>query len=637
MTLTINQRNFSSGIIDESFLGRLNTNLYANGVKTCENFIITPDGGIKKRLGLQYKTTLPDNCQILNLEFVAKYNRIAILYDNRTNNAGLIIMDIQGNNRQTIELNNLANKFYAFQFTETAFGVLVTHPDTPMQKFLYNATTGQFTFEPFDFYIGANQLTGMPFVSFPNSAVALTPSALSGNNISLSSNIDYFTANHYKTEFRLNGGQFYVTGYVTARLVTGFTLAPFTSTTATTIFTEGAFSPKNGYPLTVASYQGRLLIGGSRSFPNRIFASKIGIPYNFTLGVNDNDGFDFTLNGRGNEKIVKIQVNTFPEIYTNFGEWSIPSNDFTPNNLLVQPGRDLGVDDSQKITPAEGSTIMITNNNQDITRRSWVQINNTFQYDILNFASKDISTQCQKIIYVSGLKYLLAITNDNKLLAISYYTNQQIFGFTLFTLPAGQILDIAPYNNSFCVVVRVLNQNILLYYNIETECFADFWQEQTLNATPTLDAIYRNQQSVIMRVDDGAYQTITTPANGVINNPFANQNTRLGMAYSAICAPLPHFEQPVSMNNATAFRVHKVGFLTHKTKLLLCKILNNYYLRRLDGGLTPNAEPYNGWHEIPLLGWHHNAQNEIWRIDHNHPNDCQILAIKEYVTINQRS
>ncbi|KKM23221.1 hypothetical protein LCGC14_1617410 [marine sediment metagenome] len=73
----------------------------------------------------------------------------------------------------------------------------------------------------------------------------------------------------------LHTGVARISAYTSATVVSATVTTTMGSTTATTYWSEGHWSPKNGFPATVEFHQFRLFYGGSRNYPQTIWATKV--------------------------------------------------------------------------------------------------------------------------------------------------------------------------------------------------------------------------------------------------------------------------------------------------------------------------------------------------------------------------
>lgn len=70
------------------------------------------------------------------------------------------------------------------------------------------------------------------------------------------------------------------------------------STTASSYWSEGYWSDKNGWPQTVEFHEFRLWFGGSNDYPQTLWSSKIDDYNDMTIGTDDDDALIYTLPGQ---------------------------------------------------------------------------------------------------------------------------------------------------------------------------------------------------------------------------------------------------------------------------------------------------------------------------------------------------
>jgi hypothetical protein len=118
------------------------------------------------------------------------------------------------------------------------------------------------------------------------SSVTIEASATTGN-ITLTASASYFDSGHVGAFFKLSAagstGAVIVTGYTSATQLSATVLStlplgagsPYGSAAGTS-WEESAWSDYRGWPRTVTAFQGRLIYGGSKSYPDTIWGSRIG-------------------------------------------------------------------------------------------------------------------------------------------------------------------------------------------------------------------------------------------------------------------------------------------------------------------------------------------------------------------------
>ena len=130
-------------------------------------------------------------------------------------------------------------------------------------------------------------------------ALTMTPSATTGEGITLTAGDDFFVAGHIGAFIRLTHGE--DTGYVKIVSITSATVAvadvisDLGDTAATTDWREGAWSTKNGFPACGAFYEQRLVAASTDNDPDGIWGSKPTEYTDFAPGTLATDAVEYKL------------------------------------------------------------------------------------------------------------------------------------------------------------------------------------------------------------------------------------------------------------------------------------------------------------------------------------------------------
>lgn len=136
----------------------------------------------------------------------------------------------------------------------------------------------------------------------------------------------------------------------------------FTTSAATTEFSEQSYSSLRGYPAAVTFHQNRLWFGGTLAQPDGIWGSKSGLFFNFDVGdAEDNDALDLTANVGEISSIRHLVSNRDLQIFTTGAELFIPTisnKPVTPTNAQIRRQTPYG---SSFVRPTvfDGATLFI--------------------------------------------------------------------------------------------------------------------------------------------------------------------------------------------------------------------------------------------------------------------------------------
>ena len=110
--------------------------------------------------------------------------------------------------------------------------------------------------------------------------------------------------------------------------------------TATTQWSEAAFSAVRGYPRTVTFYQQRLVFGGTSHQPNTIWASKVDDFENFQIGTKEDDAVSFTIASNEGNRINWLFAQRGLIVGTSGDEWTVSgatdSEPFNATNITAK-------------------------------------------------------------------------------------------------------------------------------------------------------------------------------------------------------------------------------------------------------------------------------------------------------------
>lgn len=102
---------------------------------------------------------------------------------------------------------------------------------------------------------------------------------------------------------RINGGMVQITHFYNALSVYGIIKEELTSTVESPpsawTLEASVWNETNGYPGTGALYEQRLAVAGSPRYPQTVWGSRSGLFFDFTIGVNADDAFSFSLPSSG--------------------------------------------------------------------------------------------------------------------------------------------------------------------------------------------------------------------------------------------------------------------------------------------------------------------------------------------------
>ncbi|MCA1908918.1 MAG: hypothetical protein LDL39_11215, partial [Magnetospirillum sp.] len=299
-TLTLAKTNFTAGELSLDMLGRGDLSAYANGAKRLRNVFIAPIGGVSRRSGLRHVDNARGRGRLIAFEFNTEQTYLLVLTD--------LHLDVYADGVHVAEMATpwTLAQLKQINWTQTADTLLVVHPEVKPRK-LTRTSHSDWTITEWSFYT-ADSVIQQPYHKFAEDGVTLQPSGTSGT-ITLTASADVFVADHVGTRFRLQQKEVEITAISSPTQASATVKQNLVNTSAHKDWEEQALSAVRGWPTSVCFHQDRLVIGGSRDQPNRLWLSKSSDLFNFDLGeALDDEAIEFAL--------LSDQVNAIRNVFS---------------------------------------------------------------------------------------------------------------------------------------------------------------------------------------------------------------------------------------------------------------------------------------------------------------------------------
>lgn len=354
--LTQTKTNFTAGEVSAELLGRGDLRAYENGASTLTNLFIHPTGGVTRRAGLYHLSPVAGPGRLVPFEFNTEQAYLLVFTDR------LVTVFRDGIERASFTSPWPLDQLDQIAWTQSADTLLICHPEQPPQLILRHGDTdwslGDWP------YVVEDSAINQPFYRYAEPEVTLKPSATSGS-ITLTASADLFTPDHEGVRFAIAGKQVEITAVATTTQASADVKQTLTGTSATTDWSEAAFSPARGWPIAVAFHQDRLVIGGAASLPNRLWLSRSGDIWNFDLGDGyDDEAIEFAILSDQVNAIRALFSGRHLQVFTSGGEWMVTGDPLTPTTLQVRRQTRVGSMTERWVTPVDvdGATLFAARN-----------------------------------------------------------------------------------------------------------------------------------------------------------------------------------------------------------------------------------------------------------------------------------
>jgi len=556
------QNSFTSGELDPKLIARDDVKAYDAGLTTALNVVVLPQGGVKRRPGLEYITELggsPENgIRLVSFEFSTADAYLLAFTNNRMYviKNGVLQTNIAGSGNDYLTTTITSAMLSEMCWVQSADTLIVTQEDMIPKKITRTSDTAwtivdvTFTFNPQH----AFTLT----VENTSAAGTLTPSGTEGK-ITLTTQHSYWNASDdvgsYVNVIGSNQfGRAKIVAVDSATVAQALVEIPFFNTDALANADwehetgyEDTFSVSRGYPRTATFHQGRLFFGGSKSRPSTIFASRINAFFDFNPGEGlDDDAFVATLDTNQLNTITDVLSANYLQIFTTGGEFFAPqdfSDPLTPSNFIAKLQSSHGSKENIRVQNISGSTIYIQRQGKALNEYIYDRGGDgylTSQISLLSshLLSTPIDMSIRKATSTDEGDRLLVVNNDGTCAVYTLLRDQNIVAGTQFTtdglfLNVGTVVD-----DQYVAVKRTINSVDKYYIELFNEAFT---VDSGLagGAASSVASGHLNQKTIKV-IGDGVMQAdVTGGASSITFASATSTSYQVGLDYTVTIKTLP--------------------------------------------------------------------------------------------------
>lgn len=622
--------NFTAGEVSRDLLGRGDLRAYDNGALKLRNLFIYPTGGITRRAGLSYIDTAQGDGRLVSFEFNTEQTYLMVVTNNQ------IDIYAGGIKIQTLSAPWTSAQISQLTWTQSADTLLLTHTDVPPKKLLRNEL-GSFVLEDWAFFTEGN-VVYQPYYKFAESTATLTPSAATGI-ITITSSISIFASGHVNTRLRLANKEVLITAVNSPTVVTATVIQTLAAITATIDWAEQAFSPIRGYPSSVAFHQDRLVIGGSRDLPNRLWFSKSGDLFNFDLGTGlDDESIEFAILSDQVNAIRGIFSGRHLQVFTSGAEWMVTGDPLTPETVQLNRQTRVGSRTDRFIPPVtvDGATMFVARNGNEIREFLYTDVEQAYQATDLALVSRHVLGRPVDQDFDALRRLLFIVRDDGKFATLTIYRAEQVAAWTLHETQ-GVVKSVSVVGDDVYLLVERNGMHFIEMFDDTLNLDSALKGEAGSPATEWSGLDHLEGQNVSIVADGVAVDDIVV-TDGQITLAEPATNVEIGLAYTHIVEPLP----PATVGEGTMIR--KVRMIeaiyrvqdTQSLRLDVGRGLKDVSLRKLGEDPVLDAPPplVSGDIHVRALGWQRELSYPLWRIEQSAPLPFTLLSVMTELKLN---
>jgi len=289
------------------------------------------------------------------------------------------------------------------------------------------------------------------------------------------------------------------------------------------------------WPSTGAFFQGRLWLGGSPQQPETFWASRSGVPEDFTPGVNADDGLEFTLEKFGQIQWMSATKNLV--IGTEFNEFIITSETgiITPSDVQATQQsaygsnyvKSLQIGDQVFYVSADGTKIRAMQ--YDFTTDNWLSRDITFSSDHLT------SVGIKDMAWVQNpYNILWVVLNDGTFAALVYERSYNLIGWARGDT-YGKLTDITSgelSGQSFAVALVSRVEGKLYLEVAVPQQFMDSWVDRSYpGGSLVVNGLEHLEGLTVQVLTDGAIHPDRIVSGGEITLEWEAINVIVGLQF----------------------------------------------------------------------------------------------------------
>lgn len=419
---------FARGEVSPLMFSRVDIDQYPTLLEKCRNCWVRPYGTVSRVAGSEYINSTKDNAKVRLIKFVFSPTDSYIIevgagYFRFYYNGGVVLKD---DAVYEVENNFTQEQIETLQYVQLddiiKFAVLPAEGDNKTAKptELVRKASDDWEFREISF-------NSTPYLDENITDATITPSAATGDNITLTASKDLFKEGHVGSFWWIGGtvttddkevqGYVKITKVDSATKATAQVIEKLAGTTATKRWGEGAWSDYRGYPAVIALYDGRLYYARTPYQPRNIYGSKPYAYETFTPAIdNEDDGainIQLATNANGDGSDIKWMVGGSYLLCGTFGgEFIVRGTGdgaITPTDINARQRTNWG---GERVQPVlAGTFVHYVQRNAKKLRQ--------FQYDYYydGYKSVDVSIFSEHF-FDSGIKQLAYVKNTDSMLLL---------------------------------------------------------------------------------------------------------------------------------------------------------------------------------------------------------------------------
>ncbi|MBM3556826.1 MAG: hypothetical protein FJX47_14885 [Alphaproteobacteria bacterium] len=617
--------NFTAGEITPRAFGRGDLRGYENGAARLRNVFIHPTGGLFRRPGLAFVAGAPGTGRLLPFEFNTEQTYLLVLTHQK--------IEVYADDAlvATLVAPWTAAQLKDLVWTQSADTLFLCHPEVRARRLVRE---GEADFALADFaFREKDGVIRQPLFRFTPDGVTLQANATTGN-VTLTASAALFASGHVGARFRLKDKEVVITAVAAPTSATAEVRQTLVDTAATDDYLEQAFSAVRGWPASATFHQDRLVLGGSRDLPNRLWMSRIGVFEDFDLGTGlDDEAIEFALLSDQVNAVTAVFSGRHLQVFTTGGEWAVTGEPLTPARVQARRQTRIGSLPDRRVPPrsVDGATLFLARSGRELREFVYTDIEQAYQAGDLATLAQHVFDRPLDQDFDADDRLFHVAMSSGLLASLTVFRAEEVTAWTVQETD-GAFEAVAVVGGETYVLVRRGEARMIERFDKSLGTDAALVGE---SATPKttwsgLDHLEGRTATVIA---DGMPQAPCVVADGAVTLDRPALRVEVGLGFTHVIEPLPPV---VGAAGAGATQVMPARLVRAIFRLVETSAL------RVDVGLGPRdlpfgrlgeglldapPAPFTGDKAVRGLGWVRGLTRPLWRIEQASPLPMQLLSV----------
>ncbi|WOI09514.1 hypothetical protein [Thalassospira lucentensis] len=632
---------FSTGELAPELWGRSDLNAYGNGAARLRNVFIEPSGGVRRRPGIALIDAVSGPVRLIPFEFNTEQTYLMVFgdYQGTVYRDGVAIVGFE--TPFGVAHHALLN------WTQSADTLLVTHPEVePMRLTRKGSDDGAGTWELTNWAWRETAVKRFqPYYKFGDLAVSITPSGTggAGGTISITASSALFEAGHVGTRWRIQGIEGQIAGVSSATVATIALKEALPNASTTQDFEEQVFSPVRGWPRSVTFHQDRMVIGGSRDLPNRLWMSKSGDLFNFDLGEGlDDEAIEFALLADQVNAITGIFAGRHLQVFTSGSEWMVTGAPLTPANIQVTRQTRIGsrADRTVPLVNVDGATIFAARSGRELREFLFTDVEQAYGAADLALLSRHLVQNPVDQAFDADHRLLHVVMGDGSLGTLTLYRSEAITAWSAQSVAGAAFRAVAVAGGQVYLCLERAGKFYLGRFNEGCGLDLSITAQVAEEESPRRHwGGFGDLENVTLAVwaDGRLYRDITV-SGGTISLSENVSTVVAGLPFTHEIAALPPAgSDGTRAHGGNALRLVSVTFRVQQTEQLRVDTGRGLRDVALGRGRQEDAA-YSGDVSLRALGWRRGSAGRdndgLWRIAGDFPRPFLLLGVASELGVN---